>query len=146
MAAYESSIAIAAAPESVWRDLSAVADWPEWLPTVLRVEPLAGRPLAVGARYRVLQPKLRPGVWVVTRVEPPRRFTWESRAPGMLVVADHLVEATAPGTSTVVLRVAFSGLVGVALGRVFRSITQRYLLQEAAALKSRVEAGPARKG
>jgi uncharacterized membrane protein len=139
MRSYESSVSIAATRESVWRVLAAVATWPEWLPTVISVEPLDGQPLSPGTRYKVIQPKLRPATWVVTNVEPPRRFAWESRSPGVLVVADHIIEEPSPGESHVVLRVSFSGLLGALIGRLARSITQRYLAQEAAALKLKVE-------
>ncbi|HSP99268.1 MAG TPA: SRPBCC family protein [Candidatus Dormibacteraeota bacterium] len=143
MPSYDASISIAAAPASVWPVLSDVARWPQWLPTVSSVEPLDGEPLSRGGRYRVLQPKLRPATWVVSAVSAPNRFVWESRSPGVLVVADHIIEEPSPGTSHVVLRVSFSGLLGFLVGRLARSITERYLAQEAAALKRKVEGGNA---
>lgn len=68
MPTYEASISIAAPRESVWRVLSAVAAWPEWLPTVTSVQALDGDPLKLGSRYTVRQPKLRPATWVVTEL------------------------------------------------------------------------------
>ena len=119
--------------------LSAVAKWPEWLPTVISVEPLDGQSLTLGARYKIIQPRLRPTTWVVTKLEPPHRFAWESRSPGVVVVADHIIEEASSGKSNVVLRVSFSGLFGAPIGWLVRPITQRYLAQEAAALKLTVE-------
>jgi len=143
MLSYDASVSIAATRESVWRVLAAVARWPEWTPTVISVEPLDGQSLTLGGTYKIVQPRLRPATWVVTKIEPPRRFAWESRSPGLLVVADHIIEEPLPGRSNVVLRVSFSGLLGAPIGWLVRSITERYLAQEAAALKRRVEGGNA---
>jgi len=139
MPSYDASVSIAATRESVWPVLAAVAKWPEWVPTVISVEPLDGQSLSLGARYKIVQPRLRPATWVVTNVEPPRRFAWESRSPGVLLVADHVIEEPSPGRSNVVLRVSFSGLLGPPIAWLVRSITERYLAQEAAALKLTVE-------
>jgi hypothetical protein len=139
MPSYSRSISIAASRDSVWRSLADVAAWPDWLPTVSRVEPLDGLPLRRGARYRIIQPKLRPAEWVVTHLEPPRRFAWESRSPGLLAFADHIIEESSQGHSSVVLLVSFSGLLGFPVGMLLGSITERYISQEAAALKAKVE-------
>lgn len=63
----------------------------------------------------------------------------------MLVVADHILEEASPGKCNVVLRVSFSGFLGTPVGRLLRSITKRYLTQEAAALKLKVEEASPRK-
>jgi hypothetical protein len=139
MPTYNVSVAISANQESVWKVLAAVISWPEWLPTVTSVEPLDGPQLSPGARYKIIQPKLRPATWVVSNVEPPRRFVWESRSPGILAVADHIIQEPARDSSNVVLRVTFSGVLGVPIGWLLRSITECYLAQEAAALKRKVE-------
>jgi hypothetical protein len=139
MTTYATAISIDAGQEAVWRVLSAVTEWPAWLPTVSRVEPLDGAPLALGARYRVVQPKLRPGIWNVTVLDAPRRYAWEARWPGLQATGDHVVERTAPERSRVTLSIAFSGLMGTLVGRLSREITLRYLDQEAASLKAKVE-------
>ena len=139
MPAYEASISIAAPRESVWRVLAAVVAWPEWLPTVSSVEPLDDKSLGVGARYTVHQPKLRPATWVVTQLEPQRCFEWQSRSPGLLMIAVHAVEDAPSGGSRVALRFSFAGVLGAPVGWLFRSTTERYLAQEVASLKRRVE-------
>ena len=140
MPSYEASISIAAPGEAVWRVLADVAAWPEWLPTVESVQPLDGKPLSAGFKYVVRQPKLRPATWVVTELAPPRRFVWQARSPGLSMVAEHTVTESPAGASNVQLRFSFSGLLGPLIGRLFRSVTERYLAQEAAALKRKVEA------
>jgi len=139
MQSFDATISVAAAREPVWRVLSDVAAWPEWLPTVTSVEPLDGSPLEVGLRYTVRQPKLRPVTWVVTELEPPRRFVWQARSPGLLMVAEHIVDEGPPGASQVTLRFSFAGFLGTLVGSLFRSVTERYLAQEAASLKLKVE-------
>jgi hypothetical protein len=139
MLCYESSIAIAAHRDAVWRVLAAVTAWPNWLPTITSIEPLHGAALSVGSKYKIVQPQLRQAVWVVTNVEPLHRFTWETRSPAVIVTADHTIDESSPGHSQVVLRVTFAGVLGPLLGIFVRSITKRYLAQEAAALKLTVE-------
>lgn len=139
MLTYESSVVIAAETSAVWDVLSDVASWPQWLPTVTKVSPLDSTSLAPGSRFVVHQPKLRPATWKVTQMEVPHRFVWEARSPGLHMVAEHAVTARAPGSSGVILRFSFGGPLGGLIGRLFRSITERYLAQEAAALKGRVE-------
>jgi uncharacterized protein YndB with AHSA1/START domain len=140
MPAYEPSVAVAASREAVWRVLSDVAGWPEWLPTVPKVEPLDETPLSVGSRFVVHQPKVRPATWVVSEIDPPRRFVWVARSPGIETVADHTVTEDSPGTASVVLRLSFSGFLGSFVGNLFGTLTRTYLAQEAASLKQRVEA------
>ena len=144
MTALQTSTVIAAAGQSIWDELSAVDRWPLWLPSFASAEPLDGPALRLGARYRVVQPGLRPAIWSVTVVEPPRRFAWQISSPGLRVLADHLIDEISPGQATVTLRVSFSGWLGAIMGRLSRSTTERYLAQEASALKHRVEALPAR--
>ena len=139
MPSYDASISIAASGESVWRVLADVAAWPEWLPTVDSVQPLDGNPLSVGFRYIVRQPKLRPVTWIVTELERPRRFVWQARSPGLLMVAEHTIEERSPGRSSVNLRFSFTGVLGTLIGWLFRSVTQQYLAREAESLKLKVE-------
>jgi hypothetical protein len=55
------------------------------------------------------------------------------------MVAEHTIEESTPDRSNVNLRFSFTGLLGTLVGRLFRSVTQRYLAQETAALKLEVE-------
>lgn len=75
----------------------------------------------------------------MTELEPPRRFVWEAAAAGMTMVADHVVEAVQPNQSMARLVFTYSGWSSPLLGRLFGSITLRYLEQEAAALKLQAE-------
>lgn len=141
MRTLETSATIDAPRDVVWGILSDVASWGTWLPTVTSVDPLDGPGLAVGRRFRVVQPKLRPATWVVTSVDAPRAFTWESRGPGIATRADHVFEEISPTRSRITLRIAFSGVLGGSVGWLMGSLTQSYIEAEAATLKARAEAG-----
>lgn len=53
MIVYQTSISIDAPQAVVWRVLSTVRAWPDWLPTVDEVHALGGSELAVDARFKV---------------------------------------------------------------------------------------------
>ena len=139
MLVYESKIIINARSHRVWKLLSDVTRWPQWLPTVTHVVALDGESIVVGARYRVQQPRLRPAVWTVTEVEGSQRFVWEAYLTGIRMIAEHAVVEKAQDVSEVILRYSFDGLLGGIVGRIFRPIVTRYLAQEATALKHSVE-------
>ena len=144
MLTYEASESIAAPQAVAWTRLCDVASWPDWLPTVSRVEPLDGRELRPGGRFVVHQPKLRPTTWVVSELDPPRRFVWVAQAPGVRMIAEHDVDDAGPGRSRVTLRFSFAGLFGGLAGRLMRSLVERYLAIEAGTLKERSEAAAPR--
>jgi carbon monoxide dehydrogenase subunit G len=127
--------------EVVFAVLSEVERWHEWTPTVTRVERLGGggAPLAIGARLRIVQPKVPPGEWTVTALEPGRGFRLVSRSPGATVEANHWLEPTGAGHSRVTLSVTFGGFLGRVIGWLMRGLNERYLAQEAAGLKRRAE-------
>ncbi|MGE0355030.1 MAG: SRPBCC family protein [Gemmatimonadales bacterium] len=131
---------IAAPPERAWALMADVLRWPEWLPTVTSVQPLGPGVLTLGARYRITQPRLRPAVWKVVGLEPQRSFSWETRSPGVRALADHSVRPLPDGSTSLTLRVRFSGplspLARVLAGR----LTREYVAREATLLKRRVEA------
>src|ERR1700761_6903526 len=78
--------------EMVWRLVADVEHWKDWTPTVLETTPLTDGGLRVGARYRVVQPGLTPGVYEVTDYTPNVCFTWVQRLLGGELVAEHRVE------------------------------------------------------
>jgi uncharacterized protein YndB with AHSA1/START domain len=130
------SVEIAAPPDRVWAVLSDIERWPEWTPTVRRIQRLDQGPLTVGNRVRIRQPKLPTAVWQVTELLEGRNFTWVTRSPGVCVTGRHGVEPTARGTRAT-LSLEFSGLLGPVVGRLTRGLNQRYLALEANGLSER---------
>lgn len=131
---------IAARPEQIWAILTDVVRWPDWLTTMTSVQPLGPKALALGARYRIAQPKLRPATWTVVRLEPSRSFAWETRSPGVRALADHTLTPMPDGSTSVTLQIQFSGPLSALAHLLAGSLTRDYLAREAAALKQQVEA------
>ena len=132
------AVEISAPPDRVWAVMSDIEAWPEWTPTVTRVELLDPGPLAVGQRARVLQPRLPAAVWRITALEPGRSFTWVTRSPGVVVTARHSVEP-AEGGSRAHLALHFGGMLGPLVARITRGLNTRYLGLETAGLRQRSE-------
>ena len=138
MTKYSTSITINANPEAVWKVLSDVAHWQTWTPTVTKVEVLNTPEMKLGNRYKVIQPKLQPAEWIVTELTTSN-FTWESKAPGMHMVAEHFVKSINANQAEVTLTFAFNGWLGNFIGKLYGKMTEEYIQTEAQSLKKNVE-------
>ena len=125
-------------PEVVWRVLADVEHWRDWTPTIIEIKALNGTGLKVGAKYRVVQPKLRPATYEVTEYVPNRRFTWVQRVAGGAMIADHRI-AAAGGATKVELSFASKGLLANIIGNLFSRIIRDYVTAEAKGLKKRCD-------
>jgi len=139
MPQYSSSISINASQETIWKVLSDVAHWNEWTPTVTRVEVLDAPELKLDNRYKVYQPKLQPALWSVTVLKPPSSFIWESKMPGMVMIAGHILKSMGTNQNELALTFSFHGALGAIIGRLYRKTVEDYLAIEARSLKTRVE-------
>jgi uncharacterized membrane protein len=135
---FQTSIDVAAPPETVWSVMADVERWHEWTPSVRSIRLLDDGSLRVGSRALIRQPKFPPAMWTVTALDPGRSFTWKSGAPGMRVYAHHSVAPAADGARAS-LALHYEGAIGRLLGRLTRPITDRYLELEATGLKRRSE-------
>jgi uncharacterized protein YndB with AHSA1/START domain len=131
------AVDIDAPPEKVFAVLCDVERWPEWTPTMTRVQRLDQGPFAVGSSAQIQQPKLRPSVWKVTELEP-QNFTWVARAPGLRMKAGHAVERLGLG-SRVELSFEISGFLGPLAYRLYGGLIEEYVTTESRKLKQRVE-------
>jgi len=136
---YRAQQDITATASEVWNALANVTVWPEWLPTVLEVQPLAGQVLSVGAKFKIIQPKLRPTVWEVTELHPGENFAWQASSPGLMLWANHTVVELPDGRSEVLLEFRFSGILAPLIALLAGSVTKRYLAIEVASIKRRAE-------
>jgi uncharacterized protein YndB with AHSA1/START domain len=135
---FEISVQIAAAPDTVWSVIADTERWHEWTPSVRRIRRLDRGPMRIGSLALVRQPRLPPAIWKVTALEPDRSFTWRSGMPGMWVYGEHSVVGH-EGGARATLALHFVGVFGGALGRLTRTLTERYLRFEADGLKRRSE-------
>jgi len=134
---FEITVDVAAPPDVVWSVMSDAERWHEWTPSVRSIR-ILDKPLRIGSRALIRQPRFPPALWKVTALEPGRSFTWKSGVPGMWVYARHSV-APAQGGSRAHLHLHYEGALGALLARMTRDITNRYLGLEAAGLKKRSE-------
>jgi uncharacterized membrane protein len=135
----EERIEIAAPPQRVWDVTVDIPRWPEWNPTVERVEVLTPGPLRTGWSARLKQPGNQPGVWTVTRLEEPGIYEWDTRALGMHVTALHVLRPTATGGTEVTLSIEVEGPTAFLLGWIVARVSRKFLPMEAAALKQECE-------
>ena len=133
------AVDIDAPPEKVFAVLCDVERWPEWTPSVTRVQRLGTGPFAIGSSAHVRQPKLRPAVWQVTELEENRNFTWVTRAPGLRMKAGHLIERQGAG-SRALLSFELSGLIAPVVSRLYGGLIAQYIATESRGLKHRAEA------
>ncbi|HEY2783204.1 MAG TPA: SRPBCC family protein [Steroidobacteraceae bacterium] len=133
------TVDIDAPPQKVFAVLCDVERWPEWTPTMSRVQRLDEGPFSVGSRAEVRQPKLRPAVWQVTQLEENRDFTWTTRSAGLRMKAGHLIEPSGNG-SRVALSFEMSGLIAPLVARLYGSLIEEYVATESQGLKKRSEA------
>jgi carbon monoxide dehydrogenase subunit G len=127
-----------ASPQVVWSVLADVEHWCDWTPTVTEVKALNGIGLKVGAKYRVVQPKLRPATYQVTEYVPNTRFTWVQKFAGGAMIADHRV-AAGDGATRVELSFLSKGLVANVVGSLFSRMIRDYVATEARSLKKQCD-------
>ena len=144
MPTYEYTLTIDAPRRRVWDLVSDVEGWPEITASTTSVEALDekapdGGALAVGKRFALVQPRLRKAVWTVTELRPGAGFSWESKAPGAVIRADHLLQDEDGGTRLTLVVVQTGPLAGL-IGLLFGGLTRKYTTMEAHGFKARAEA------
>ena len=130
-----------APPESVWAVLTAVDDWPDFVPTVqaLHRESPSGTGLGPDARVRIKQPGMPPLVWQVTEFDDEgRSFTWTARSGGVITTGGHRVTES-PGGSVLELSIDQRGPLAPLVRAVLGGRTRRYVETEARSIKARAE-------
>ena len=138
---FERSIDIDAPQQRVWDVLSYIEAWPQVVETVDTVELLTPKPLRVGSRVRLKQPKLPEGTWDVTVWDAPSYFEWTQKMTGATTVAGHRVEALGEGRSRLTLTLEMRGLMISIVGRFYKDLTNRYIGLEAEGMKRVAEQG-----
>jgi hypothetical protein len=121
-------------PKIVWRVLADVEHWRDWTPTIIEIKPVNDKTLTAGARYRVVQPKLRPAIYEVTECVPNQRFMWAQNILGGNMVADHRLRPYKGGTE-IELSFSTDGLFANLVGRIFSKLIAQYVATEARSLK-----------
>jgi hypothetical protein len=136
---FERSIEIDAEPQRVWHVLSDLQAWPRRIETVDAVELLTPAPVATGTRVLLKQPKLPDGTWEVTVWDAPSFFEFRQQAGGVTSVAGHRVEPLGQGRSRLTLTLEMRGLLVPVFGRLYKDLTDRYMVLEAQGMKRAAE-------
>lgn len=136
----ERVVHIDAPPCVVWAVPADVDRWPEWTPTVRRIERDANHPFARSSEARLWLKGLPvSSVWRVTAYNPERHaFTWVSSAPGIHTVAGHTVEADGAGSRDT-LTLSQRGIGGMLLRPLIARVSRGNVNLEAESLKRRCE-------
>lgn len=137
----EHVLEIEAPVERLWALTVEVEGWPRFTPTVTAVERLDDGPLRVGSRVSLKQPGQPSRVWTVTALEPPRRFAWSTRLPGVTMTGVHELAATDRGTRNV-LRVELTGWASGLMGVLARIPIARALARENEGFRTAAESSP----
>jgi len=127
-----------ARPDVVWQILAELEHWSDWTPTMTEIKPLTNSGLTVGARYRVVQPKLRPAIYEVTECVPNQTLTWIQKFPGGVMIADHRLSPHHGGTE-IELSFSSEGLLATIIGKMFSKTISDYVASETESLKNRSE-------
>jgi len=122
---WENTVTIDAPAGRVWELTTDVENLPSLTPTMRRVVRLDNGPIRVGSQAKIWQPAQTPAVWTVTRMEPSREFTWQTRRLGATVIGQHLITAEGEGCrNTLALEVTgpAARLYAALLGRTFLKV------------------------
>lgn len=131
-------VCIDSSPEVVWKVTRDIERWPEWTPTVTSATLLGPGEFGLGASVKIKQPGQPAARWVVTAFESGRRFTWETRRPGLHMIASHEIAPAGSGAqNTLVMEV--NGILAFFLRPMLRRTILRALSEENAGLKQRCE-------
>lgn len=135
----ERTIDIDAPPDVVWRVMTDVEKWPEWTPSMRRIEKMGDAPFGKGSSARVAARFAPRAVWTVTEFEENRSFTWEAKTANSQAVAGHVIEPDGAGSKvTLSVDVTGSWMIKV-LGPLMAITIRRSVRQEADGLKRRSE-------
>lgn len=134
------AIEIRVSPARIWPVLMDVERWPEWTTSVSKVQRMEIGSLSLGSRTRIWQPRLMSAVWCVTSLDERNyNFTWATHTFGIKINAGHQI-IPVKSHSRVLLSLAYTGLLGTILARVYRDLAWDYLAREGTGLRNRCEA------
>ncbi len=137
---HETSISVNTTPERAWEVMKDVERWPEWTPSMSKVELLQPGEVQVSAKVRITQPKFPSAVWTVTKVEPNRYLEWRSTSPILTSTGEHRVDPEGEGCR-LTLAIDQTGLLVPVLKLFYEKTILEYLDMEAKGFKARAESG-----
>ena len=136
---YAGASSISAPPDRVWARLTDAASYPQWNPTVVRIDGT----IALGQTIKLvstLDPK-RTFKLKVAELDPPRRMVWSSGMPLGLFTGRRTFTLTprADGGTDFAMEEVFSGPLAPMITKAIPDMTESFT-EFSAALKSASEA------
>jgi hypothetical protein len=132
-------IEIQASPAHVWALLADLEHWHEWTESITHIERLDLGTPGVGRQFHIKQPALGAAVWTITRWEPERSFTWETRSITLDVTAQHRI-VPQPSGARLELELRFLGMWASLKAVLGGATARRSLALQAEGLKLAAEA------
>jgi carbon monoxide dehydrogenase subunit G len=134
---FESSVEINAPVKKVWALVDKVEEWPEWMPSIKKIERVSQGPLAVGSQVSVtvtvsgLTVKL---LMTIAEFVPERNVVLEGKALGTKLTRFYVLEPANDRT-----KVTIGGDVSGGLAWLARRGGQKVSTEIALAAKTRIE-------
>ena len=136
---FSKAVQIEASPRQVWGVMSDLVSWPHWTPTISKIQIAGNRPIGVGTKVKIEQPKLPPAVYKIASWSESEGFVMLKGNLFLKVSLIHRLAASPHGT-TAELMILFSGLFATWVARQYGSLMNEYLSLEARGLKKQSEA------
>lgn len=135
---FESSIEINAPATKVWALVDRLEEWPQWMPSIKKIERTSKKPLTVGSKLFVTAKVSRLTVrllMTITKFVPERSVVLEGKALGTKLIRFYTLEPLNGKT-----KVTIGGDVSGALAWLARRGGQDVSAEIAQAVKRKVEA------
>lgn len=136
---FESSLQISAPAEKVWGLIEELEQWPQWMPSIKKIEKISKEPLAKGSQLLVTAKVSRLTVkllMTITEFVPQRKVVLEGRALGTRLTRFYRLEPVNGGT-----KVTVGGEVSGALAWLASRGGQAISDEIVRAVKKRIEEG-----
>ena len=134
---FESSIDINVPAEKVWALIDKLEEWPQWMPSIKKIERLSKEPLTVGSKFSVTAKVSRLTVkllMTITKFVPERTVVLQGKALGTKLTRFYILEPVNGKTKATV-----GGEVSGVLAWLARRGGQAISDEIAQAVKNRVE-------
>jgi carbon monoxide dehydrogenase subunit G len=134
---FESSIEINAAAERIWAMMGKFEEWPQWMPSIKKIQRVSNGPLGVGSQLSVTARVSRLTVkllMTITKFVPERNVVMQGKTLGTNLTRFYDLEPVDGKT-----KVTIGGDVSGALAWLARRGGQAISAEIALALKARIE-------
>ena len=140
---FSASVEIDATSEKVWTVAKNIEEWPQWVPSLKKMEKVSRGPLGKCSQVRVIaKSAIRLNLLMtITEFIPGRRVIMEGKVLGMKMTRYYRLEPVAQNKAKLTAGGEVSGLLAFVVSRIGRRLGQKLSEDIVQALKKKVE-GP----